>query len=185
MAGLHGGAASGAQAPRRSAVTAFAVSAVPSFRVGRVEGQPSRPLSAHQPSALLARAPAWSDVSRRAWIRPAYHSWWWKASLAEAVLPARGGRWFAPLPRARSRKAPTPPQALRTRQGIPPGAFCRSTTSFSPTNDLWALTGAGRHRSRGTCYSASRPASPSSAAKASSVPLAFQASPAIAAPPLR
>jgi hypothetical protein len=148
MAGLHGRAASGAYAPRRSAVIAFAVSAEPSFRVGRAEGRPSRPLSAHQPSALPARARAWSDVSRRAWIRQAYHSWWWKASLAEAVLPARGGRWFAPLPRARSRKAPAPPQALRTRRGIPSGAFCRSTTSLSPTNDLWALTGAGRHRSR-------------------------------------
>jgi hypothetical protein len=169
------------------AVIAFVVVAGPSFRRAPAEVRLSHPLFALPRSAWPVRAPAWSGASHPALTRQAHCPARRKAILAAAALSARDGRWFAPSSRAKSRKASAPPQASRTRSRNPPGAFCRSTTSFSPTNGSQALTGAGRHRSRelGRTQSVSRPASPSSAAKASSVPLAFQASAAIAAPPLR
>ena len=137
-----------------------------------------------------ARAPAWSGARRRVSTRRA--RWLWlprPASTATAASPAPlcGSRTAISASERPDNDKPRRDHRGREQQILPVSrVFCRPGTCRSPRfvrgiNGCHARIVPGnraparRHVSRQR-YSSSSPASPSSAANASSVPLAFQAS---------
>ena len=133
-----------------------------------------------------ARAPAWSGAYRRAWTPREHCPARWEETPATVALPAPFAMWPAPFadcapkaPSAKDLTSPIPPRQSRTRARNPCWRhfFYRSDTSRSPPNCSRDQRIPERMVPREpSCYSSSNPASPSSAANASSVPLAFQAS---------
>ena len=97
-----------------------------------------------------------------------------KGCVACATCVLRAESWFSERPEITS----PPATSTDASQKSLLEALFLSSGDISITAKLFAIsTETGAYGSAGTCYSASSPASPSSAAKASSVPLAFQANP--------
>ena len=141
-----------------------------------------------------ARAQAWSGARRRASIRQARRCERRDQGMTATVAspaPSEGCERQSQPAKSRIKKAPPRPSRTRAADRSCSRAFCRQRHSVH--RDLLAgLTEVARHRSLGnrftprqalgrlsrrkTPYSSSNPASPSSSANASIVPLLFQAS---------
>jgi len=172
----------------RSREVISAGSLAPSFRPARPEGRLWRPLSARRLSALQALAPAWWGAFRPVSIPRARFPSWRAVKAARAGSPARGDYRPSRSPPGEARRAPARMRPITRRAG---GRFFRSLATSLNTPRMIHLRDQRRLKrivpgnSGRPIQSASRPASPSSAAKARSVPLAFQASAATAGPPFR